>query len=594
MKITTLTLAPLLLTSALLAGCGGSGGPGGGATGRSAAPVSTRSLGPLVQDTTALPGLALGQAALSVGDFALVTGGATSLESASQRVTEFELETGQTRPRPDALRVARSGHVMLFTSQGEWLVLGGEDTAGTPLDSIERFDASQGRWILDERVLPIAGRLTSTTTDEHLCLASAGHPFVELLDLESLAWTGSFPLAGEPIEAPALIHLAGRGELVYAHSEFPAFIDIQAGRGAAFSGNLVPQQGASVLPVGDFGVLFIGGRDAKGQPVRRPLYLEVLAPAAIEVGPELPFVQNAAVAWLADGSVLVAGGSWDGRLLDRAIRFDLDGVVERLAPLGEARDQITLLSGAGRVSLIGGRGANGPSALIDVFSFRELAPTQAFAEAARNRQRKLEQLVTIREVRRDQTAADLELSDLISRVETTQAAVDTATEERNRLALELRRAEAIRIKAQATVARLESEARSLEAQIAALDRALRADQLRLIPLEVELERVQRELSLADQERNRQRSRADGLQSQLGQVRGQVASARSNLSSLEAESAKQAAARRQVTVSSQTRYGSVQVAFGAAPSAARTSTTQTGTNYGGVYSWPSILARLNGN
>lgn len=618
---TTTPLISLTLTTALLAGCGSSSGPHH-EVGQVGAPVSTRTLGPLVQDTVALPGLAEGQAAAAVGDFALVTGGSTARESASTRVTELELGSGQTRPRADRMVVARSGHVLLFSLQGEWLALGGVDATGRPLSSIERYDPASEAWVLDERTLPIAGRLTSTISDDHLSLATAGHAFVEIFDLETLVWTGSFPLAGSPKEAPVLIHLAGRDELIYAHSEFPAFIEMDSGRGAAFPGELVPQGGTSVLPVADFGVLFVGGRDEEGQPIRRARYFELLATETVEVGPELPAVEGASAAWLADGSILVAGGTSDGRLLDRALRFDLEGVVERLAPLGEARDRITVLQSAGRVALIGGRGVAGPSSLIDVFSFSELAPTQAFAEAARNRQRKFDQLATIKDLRADRAEAEVELSDLIAQVGATQASLDQATSRRDVLTLELRRAEAARVKVEAEVARLGAEERRLVAARDQLQAAARRDQQALTTTQADLDLTQLQLSAAQAEASRQQARTTGLQGQLSQAQGQVSAARQDLTQIQTQSAQQAAANQaaanqaaatkaaanQVIAApkSTPSYGAVIALNTTTGTSTTTATTGSGTrtttttsnapttNYGGVYSLDSILARLNGS
>jgi hypothetical protein len=628
MKNTTLTLITLGLASALSVGCGGSD-PGHRFAGTVGAAVSTRTLGPLAQDTVALPGIAEGQAAAAVGEFALVTGGATANEGASTRVTELELTSGQTRPRPDRMLVARSGHVLHLSAQGEWLALGGVDAAGTPLSSIERYDFAEEAWVLEERTLPIAGRLTSVVSDGHLWLGAAGHAFVEIFGLEGLTWTGSFPLQGAPSEAPTLIHLAGRGELIYAHSEFPAFVEFETGFGASFAANFVPQ-GGSVLPVSDFGVLFVGGRDAEGRSITRPRYLEVLATEVVEVGPELPPVEGASVAWLADGSVLVAGGRSEGALSDRVLRFDLEGVVERLAPLGEARERMTLLQSAGRVALIGGRGQFGPSALIDLFSFTELAPTQAFAEAARNRQRKLDQLATISDLRERRGAAEEELSDLIAKVGSTQAALDQATSRRDALTLELRRAEAARLRVEAEVASLRGEEQRLIGERQRLEAQARRDQQAFISVQGELQRVQGDLDQARAEASRQQAASSGLQTQLTQAQGQLSAARQDLTRLEAQSAQRAAqekAAAQTTASqpaiaapvSTPSYGAV-VAIGSARQATtpqttttqsftratgvgvkaqvgQTQTTQSSaptTNYGGVFTWDSILARLNGN
>jgi len=623
MNHTTLTLTTLALSSALFAGCGGSSGGPRGAAGQVGAPVSTRSLGPLVQDTVALPGLAAGHAAAAVGEFALVTGGATSNAEASTRVSELELQTGQTRPRPDRMVVARSGHALHFSRSGEWLALGGVDAAGTPLSSIERYDFGQEAWVLDTRTLPLAGRLSSVVSDGHLWLGAAGHAFLEIFDLESLSWTASYPLAGTPAQAPTLIHLAGRGELIYAHSEFPVFVELETGIGAAFPGDFVPQ-GGSVLPVADFGVLFVGGHDAEGQPIRRPRYLEVLATEVLEVGPELPPVEGASAAWLADGSVLVAGGRIQGELTDRALRFDLEGVVERLAPLGEPRDRITLVSSAGRVALIGGRGQFGPSALVDLFSFVELLPTQAFAEAARNRQRRLDQLATINDLRQRQSEAEAELSALVAEVSATQAALDQATSRRDALTLELQIAEALRLKVEAEVARLRAEEQRLIAERQRLEAQSRRDEQALIAVQGQLQRTQADLDQARAEQSRQQNRSAGLQNDLAQARGDLSSARQDLTSLEAQSAQraaqrtaqqQAAAQPLAAPVSTPSYGAV-VAIGSArtttttqsfPSATgvgvksqtsatqgqSTSTATPTTNYGGVYSWESILARLNG-
>lgn len=610
-KHVSLIALTLPLAGALFAGCGGSSARPG--TARVGAPVTTRSLGPLVQDTLALPSMAEGHAAAAVGDFALVTGGASSNRAATTRVTELELETAQTRPRPDAMVVARSGHVLLFSPQGEWLALGGVDAEGTPLDSIERYDFASEAWFLDARTLPLAGALSSVRSDGRLWLGQAGHAFLEILDLETLSWTGSFPLAGAPTEAPVLIHLAGRGELIYAHSEFPAFVEHETGVGTNYAGEVVPQ-GGSVLPVGDFGVLFVGGRDAEGQPIRRPRYLEFLAEEVVEVGPELPPVEGASAAWLADGSVLVAGGRSGGQLTDRALRFDLEGAVEQLAPLGEPRERITLLSGAGRVALIGGRGQFGPSSLIDVFSFSELLPTQAFAEAARNRQRELDQLATIGDLRQRRSEAEAELSALIGRLGTTQAALDQATSRRDALTLELRQAEAIRLRLEAQVAALRAEERRLIAERQRLEAETRRDEQALIVVQGQLQQTQADLDQARAEQSRQAARSAGLQGQLDQARGDLAAARRDLSSLEAQAAQRAAdeeAARQQALAAPTStptYGAV-VAIGSG----RSQTTQsfpsaTGvgvqsqtqsqsggstTNYGGIYTWDSVLARLNG-
>lgn len=624
------SMVTLSLMSAICAGCGGGGG-GDRFAGTVGAAVFTRTLGPLAQNTVALPGLADGTAAAAIGEQALVTGGATANEEASTRVTELELASGQTRPRPDRMVVARSGHVLHFSPQRGWLALGGVDAFGAPLDSIERYDYASEAWVLEEETLPLAGRLNSVVSDGHLWLGGAGHEFVEIMDRETLAWTGSFPLAGAPRRAPILIHLAGRGELIYAHSEFPAFVELETGVGANFPGDFVPQ-GGSVLPVADFGVLFVGGRDAEGSLIRRARYLEFLATEVVEVGPELPTVEGASVAWLADGSVLVAGGRAEGALSDRALRFDLGGVVEHLAPLGEAREEITLLQSAGRVALIGGRGQFGPSALIDLFSFSELAPTQAFAEAARNRQRKLDQLATISDLRERRTAAENELSDLIAAVGSTQASLDQAMSRRDALALELQRAEAARLRVEAEVGRLRGEEQRLIGERQGLEAQTRRDQQALIAVQGQLQRTQADLDGARAEASRLQAQSAGLQGQLTQAQGQLATARRDLNELEAQSAQRAAeerAARQRAAQQQAAtkpaiaapvstpsYGAV-VAIGAGRQTTTTRTTTqsfpsatgvgvqtqvTGTqqggaapttNYGGVFSWDSVLARLNG-
>ena len=618
--VLTTTLGALALT---LAGCGGSHGPGGGDASAAAAALSTRTLGALHQETRALPGAAQGLAAANAGSFVLVTGGASPLEDATTRVTELELSSGQTRPRPDALVIPRSGHVMHLTPSGAWLVLGGVDPAGRPLDSVERYDALGERWVLEPLTLPLAGRLTSARTDRYLVLAADGSERVEFLDAGSLEPARTLFLEGVPSAAPPLLHLAGRNEALFVGGEFPCFFDAATLDGYYFPGSWIPSGGA-VLPVGDVGVLFVGGRDAAGQALTQVHYLEIATPFPVPVGPQLPPVEGPAAAWLADGTILVAGGSFEGRLSSTALRVDLGGQLQRLQPLGEARAELTVASDGLSVALIGGRAEAGPSALVDLFGFGELLPTQAFAEAARRRQTTIDRLRELEEVRAARAEAEQTLAELTGEVLQTQARLDQASAERDRLGRELSEAEAARVRAEGAQASLEGEAFTLRQEIGRLDASTAAGQRRLSEVQAEQAQVAQALADASAERARQTSRADEFSGQLTQAQGQVAAEQRAISELEAESARRVAAQpaSPPPASSGSSFGVViglpqsvlpagvsasqatpAPAFPPAapapapqrPGNASTAPTPNAQRFqtGGVYSLSSVLARLNG-
>lgn len=599
-----------------LVGCGSSqgrsSGPGEEAA---AAALSTRSLGALAQETRALPGAAQGPAAANAGSFVLLCGGASPQESATIHVTELELSSGQTRPRPDALVIPRSGHILHLTPAGEWFALGGVDAAGRPLDSVERYDALGARWVLAPLTLPLAGRLTSARSDRFLVVAAGGSARVEFLDALSLAPSGTLFLEGTPREAPPLLHLAGRNEAIFVGGDFPCFFDAVTRDGYSFPASWLPL-GAAVLPVGDLGVLFFGGRDAEGRALTQAHYFELGTFELVPLGPQLPPIEGAAAAWLADGSVLLAGGSWEGRLSERALRIDLGGQIQTLEPLGEARDSIRVVSDGLRVALVGGRAEAGPSALVDLFGFSELAPTQAFAEAAARRQQTIETIRSTEEVRAAREAAEAGEQELIREVALTQGRLDQAAGERDRLRRELQEAEVSRLRVESQVASLAGQAQALTRAIQRLDQASAQDRARASQLQREQALVAQDLAAAQAEQARQSARATSLSGQLGQAQSEVAAQQQAITDLEAESARRAAAQPAPTpvvgvpVSTPPAGVAAQPGNSGLPAPVRMPTsapapTRPGNaspaptpnaqlfQAGGVYSWASVLARLNG-
>ncbi len=228
-----------------------------------------------------------------------------------------------------ALATARTHAVAAVLSGGDVLVAGGQNAAGTPLDSAELFDPTKGTWktvpslplavtdatatrLSDGDVL-VAGGLTSGSS------AATPTDAAELYDPTSNSWktTGQLPFASYDASAVRL----GGGGVLYAGgltatgagaaaTAQAALYDPGNGTWTTVASLPTGVAGAAAAPLGDGGALVAGG--VTGVGAAPTAATETFANGSWTTRAAMPTpASGAATVVLGDGRVLIAGGRVD-------------------------------------------------------------------------------------------------------------------------------------------------------------------------------------------------------------------------------------------------------------------------------------------
>jgi hypothetical protein len=324
-------------------------------------------------------------------------------EAAYGRTCAFDLVPGAPLPAPHLWfsRIVRWGDTGVppsprrttgaaWSAAGSGVFVGGTDgPGGTPLTTIDRFDAASGSFVTVAEVTPRAGAVVAALPDGR-ALIVGGAGFYELVDPLAGDVTQRVARFDEPrldLGETAAVTLSD-GNVVVMGGRDPAPPDVtgdvwlfEAGAGGLTPRLLgatltMPRAGHTLTRVSDdlgAPVLVVGGENGGGQPIAQaelyqPLGESFADPAVFAPVLGVPRSRHAAVR-MPDGSVLVVGGvDGSGQAVRTLELFSFVGGFRAVGELSDASDaglvdfSLTVLPD-GRVLLAGGRETPGGPAL---------------------------------------------------------------------------------------------------------------------------------------------------------------------------------------------------------------------------------------